>query len=83
MSAPIAINLYDAKTHLSQLVDRAAAGEEIIIAKSGHPLARLVPLKPPTPPRVPGLLRGQIRVGADFNDPLPDEMEKAFGGEGG
>ena len=79
---PTAFNLYEAKTHLSQLVDRAAAGEEIIIAKAGHPLARLMPLKSPAPQRVPGLLRGQIRMGADFNDPLPDEMEEAFRGEG-
>lgn len=79
---PVSVNLYDAKTHLSQLVDRAAAGEEIIIAKSGHPMARLVPLQSPARPRVPGLLRGQIRIGEGFDDPLPDEMEKAFLGDG-
>ena len=78
----VSINLYDAKTHLSQLVDRAAAGEEIIIAKAGHPLARLVPLKPPRRTRVPGLLRGQIHIGDDFDAPLPEEMEKAFRGDG-
>lgn len=78
----VSVNLYDAKTHLSQLIDRAAAGEEIIIAKAGRPLARLVPLKPPTRPRVPGIFRGQIRIGDDFDAALPEEIEKAFRGEG-
>jgi prevent-host-death family protein len=77
-----AINLYDAKTHLSELVERAAAGEEIILAKAGRPLARLVPLKSPSKPRLPGLLRGRISVGPDFDGPLPEDMAKAFTGEG-
>jgi prevent-host-death family protein len=77
-----AINLYDAKTNLSQLVDRAAAGEEIIIAKSGRPMARLVPLETQTAPRVAGLLRGQITIGSDFDAPLPDEIALGFRGNG-
>ena len=78
---PAAINLYDAKTNLSALVDRAAAGEEIIIAKSGKPMARLVPLEVRAAPRVPGLLKGQIKIGPDFDAPLPDEIARSFRGE--
>ena len=75
------INLYEAKTQLSQLVDRAAAGEEIIIAKAGRPLARLVPLGARLQPRPLGLLRGQVRMGEDFDDPLPETMRLSFLGE--
>ena len=75
------INLYEAKTQLSQLVDRAAAGEEIIIAKAGRPLARLVPLGARLQPRPLGLLRGQVRMGEDFGDPLPETMRLGFLGE--
>jgi prevent-host-death family protein len=74
------INLYDAKTNLSSLVERAARGEEIIIAKAGRPLARLVPLARRTTPRPLGLFSGQVTVGPDFDDPLPDEMAAAFAG---
>ncbi len=72
------INLYEAKTNLSQLVDRAAGGEEIVIAKSGRPMARLVPLETHTAPRVPGSLRGQISIGSDFDAPLPEEIIAGF-----
>jgi prevent-host-death family protein len=73
------VNLYDAKTQLSRLVDRAAAGEEIVIAKGGRPLARLVPLATRTAPRESGFLAGQVRVSPDFDAPLPDELAAAFG----
>ena len=75
------VNLYEAKTRLSQLVERAAAGEEIIIAKAGRPLARLVPLAKRTTPRPFGLLAGQVRIGADFDDPLPEDIMAAFRGD--
>ena len=77
------VNLYEAKTNLSKLVDRAAAGEEIIIAKAGRPLARLVPLAPiRTTPRPLGLLAGQgYWIGEDFEDPLPEDIMIAFRGE--
>lgn len=75
------VNLYDAKTNLSQLVERAAAGEEIIIAKSGRPMARLVPLRRRTTPRPLGLLRGEVTLGDDFDAPLPDGMARAFRGD--
>ncbi len=78
-----AINLYDAKTHLSQLVERAAGGEEIIIAKAGRPMARLVPLGPAAVRRMPGRLKGLIRIAEDFDAPLPEAIAKAFRGEEG
>lgn len=73
------VNLYDAKTQLSRLVDRAAAGEEIVIAKGGRPLARLVPLARRTAPRELGFLTGRVRIGPDFDAPLPEELAAAFG----
>jgi prevent-host-death family protein len=75
------VNLYEAKTHLSQLVERAAAGEEIIIAKAGRPVARLMPLPALSVPRVPGALKGQIWMSDDFDDPLPADILAAFNGE--
>jgi prevent-host-death family protein len=73
------VNLYEAKAQLSRLVDRAAAGEEIVIAKGGRPLARLVPLTVRTAPRQLGLLAGQVWVSPDFDDPLPDDIAEGFG----
>ena len=73
------INIHAAKTHLSSLVERAAAGEEIIIAKAGKPLARLVAYTPRATRRKPGALKGQIRISEDFDAPLPREIAKAFG----
>ncbi len=76
------VNLYEAKTTLSKLVERAAAGEEIVIAKAGRPLARLVPLAAKrTGPRPLGLLAGQVVMGEDFDDPLPEDIAAAFRGE--
>jgi prevent-host-death family protein len=75
------VNLYEAKTNLSQLVERAARGEEIVIAKAGRPLARLVPLAKRTSPRPLGLLANEVEVGADFDDPLPDAVQHAFMGK--
>jgi prevent-host-death family protein len=68
-----AVNLYDAKTQLSKLVDRAAEGEEIIIAKAGRPMARLVPLQKARATRTFGFLKGKIRIAADFDAPLAPE----------
>jgi prevent-host-death family protein len=76
------INLYEAKTNLSSLVERAAAGEEIVIAKAGRPLARLVPLAKRTKPRELGLLGGQVWIADNFDDPLPDDLLRAFEGPG-
>ncbi|MBI5162420.1 MAG: type II toxin-antitoxin system Phd/YefM family antitoxin [Magnetospirillum sp.] len=75
------VNLYEAKTHLSDLVERAAAGEEIVIAKAGQPKARLMPLAVPKVERVPGRWKGKIWISDDFNDPLPQEIQDAFEGK--
>jgi prevent-host-death family protein len=74
------VTLYQAKTHLSRLVDRAAAGEEIVIAKSGRPRARLVPLEDTRALRVPGKGKGRWRLRRDFDAPLPQEVLKEFEG---
>ena len=72
------VNIHAAKTHLSRLVEDAAAGEEIIIAKAGKPLARLCPLAQPPKRRVLGRLRGKLIVPDDFDAPLPDEILDLF-----
>jgi prevent-host-death family protein len=74
------VNLYEAKTNLSHLVERAAAGEELIIAKAGRPLARLVALSQRTAERPLGLFANEIALSPDFDAPLPDEMRLAFAG---
>ncbi|MEM7481691.1 MAG: type II toxin-antitoxin system Phd/YefM family antitoxin [Acidobacteriota bacterium] len=73
-------NLYEAKTSLSKLVDRAARGEEIIIAKSGVPLAKLSPFRTESLPRKPGGWEGQVWISDDFDAPLPDDLLAAFEG---
>lgn len=73
------LNLYEAKSRLSALVDQASAGTEIIIAKAGVPRARLVPLKA-SARRRPGGSKGRIRIARDFDAPLPAEVLAAFAG---
>ncbi len=73
-------NVHAAKTHFSRLVDAAAGGEEIIIAKAGKPVARLMPLACPSKRRL-GILEGIAVVPPDFDAPLPDEMLALFEGE--
>lgn len=75
-----AINIHEAKTNLSRLVEQAAAGKEIIIAKAGKPLARLVPLAVPVRPKKLGMLKGKIKVPDDFNAPLDAEALAMFEG---
>jgi len=72
------VNIHEAKTHLSRLVERAAAGEEIIIARSGRPVARLVPFAVPDKPRMFGRMRGKIQVADDFDAPLPEAVLAEF-----
>lgn len=79
MPVPKRVNIADAKARLSELVQRAARGEEIIIARKGKPQARLVPLGP-TMPRVPGRGAGRWKVVGDFNAPLPEDVLAAFEG---
>jgi prevent-host-death family protein len=73
-------NVYEAKTHLSRLLERAEAGEEIIITRHGRPVARLGPVRVRKQPRELGLLRGRIRMAKDFDEPLPDDVLAAFEG---
>ncbi len=74
------VNIHEAKTHLSRLLDRVAAGEEIVIARAGKPIARLVPLAEPTRTRPLGLWAGQVLLAPDFDD-LPEDIAAAFRGE--
>ena len=81
LTSPVqTVNIYEAKTKLSKLVDLAAAGQEIIIARNGKPVARLTTLKEEKRPLVYGLLEGEGWIADDFNDPLPDEIQKYFEG---
>lgn len=73
-------NLYDAKTRLSELVDRASAGEEIVIAKNGRPLARLVPIPAEKPSRTPGGWEGMVWIAEDFDEPLAPDIQRDFDG---
>lgn len=74
------VNVHEAKTHFSRLLERAHAGEEIVLAKAGKPYARLMPLAPTPPRRQPGRLEG--RVGDAFFEPLPDDELDAWEGRG-
>ena len=72
------VNIHAAKTQFSRLVERAAEGEEIVIARAGRPVARLGPLPRVARPRRPGLMRGRISIAKDFDAPLPREILAAF-----
>ena len=74
------VNIHEAKTHLSQLLSRALSGEEIVIAKAGKPMVRLVPVEEPLSDRVLGQDEGLFTVPEDFNAPLPEEILSAFEG---
>lgn len=73
------VNIHQAKTHLSRLVDEAAGGEEIVIARAGKPVARLVALPTEQPRRKPGSMKGKIWISEDFDAPLPRDIARAFG----
>lgn len=72
------INIHEAKTHLSQILQQAEQGEEFVIARAGRPVARLVPLVKTQSRRRLGLLDGQLQIPEDFNAPLPDELLAQF-----
>lgn len=74
------VNIHEAKTHLSQLIEKAVAGEEIIIAKAGKPLVRLISLEPVTPKSRIGFMEGQFQVPDDFDTMYQDEIEDMFYG---
>lgn len=72
------VNIHDAKTRLSQLLYRVEAGEEIVIARAGKPVARLVPLNADSSSRPLGIDAGLIQIAPDFNSPLPEEILRDF-----
>lgn len=74
----IQVNIHEAKTHLSRLLARVVAGEEVVIAKSGKPLARLTPIRDAKPRRVLGRDSGLFEVPEDFNTSLPEDVLKSF-----
>ncbi len=75
------VNIHEAKTHLSKLVDAAAKGEPFIIAKAGKPLVKVVPIDTPKPPRRLGFMRGEFTVPDDFDTMYQEEIEKLFGAD--
>jgi prevent-host-death family protein len=75
------VNIYEAKTRLSQLVEEAASGRDVVIARAGRPVARLTCLVPPGGRRRLGILDGRFRIPEDFNRPLPDDVRRAFEGD--
>ncbi|MEY2689607.1 MAG: hypothetical protein RL375_3806 [Pseudomonadota bacterium] len=74
------VNLYDAKTRLSQLVDQVIAGEDVVVCRHGRPVARLTRLEPSRSPIRFGLLAGKVRIPDDFDAPLPDDVQASFEG---
>jgi len=75
------VGVHEAKSTLSRLLARVEAGEEVVIARSGRPIARLVPIARDEPHRRPGTWAGQLHIGADFDDPLPEEELAGWRGE--
>ncbi len=73
-----AVNVHEAKTHLSKLLERVSEGEEIVISKAGRPVARLVPVGDRPERREPGSASGRVVVGENFDAPLPEEVLEAF-----
>jgi prevent-host-death family protein len=74
----VQVNIYEAKTKFSKLISQAIAGEEIIIAKSGKPVAKLVPFEGPPKNRKPGSAKDKIVMTEDFDAPLPEDILKEF-----
>jgi prevent-host-death family protein len=74
------VNIHEAKTQFSRLIERVSQGGEVIIAKAGRPVAKLVPYREPSGDRVAGAWRGRVRIADDF-DELPPELAAAFRGE--
>jgi prevent-host-death family protein len=71
------VNIHQAKTHLSRLIERVESGEEVVIARAGRPVARLVPFRVRRSPRVPGIWRGRVRLARDF-DEVDDAIRDTF-----
>ena len=74
------VNIYEAKTRLSQLVDIAASGEDVVIGRNGKPLVRITRLEEPKRRIRFGVLKGKVTIAQDFDAPLPDDVLASFGG---
>jgi prevent-host-death family protein len=74
----IQVNIQEAKSNLSNLIDQAIAGEEVVISKAGNPVAKLVPFEKPTRNRKPGSAKGKLIISDNFDAPLPDDTQKEF-----
>jgi prevent-host-death family protein len=72
------VNIHEAKTTLSQLLESVLAGEDVVISKAGTPLARLIPYHTQKKPRSPGIWKGKVTMAEDFDDPLPPEILNSF-----
>ncbi len=72
------VNISEAKSKFSKLINQVIAGEEIIVAKSGKPVAKIVPIEKPTQNRKPGSAKGKITIADDFDAPLPEEILREF-----
>lgn len=75
------VNIHEAKTHLSKLLEEVSKGREVVIAKAGKPIAKLTGLSPARPVRKPGFLKGKIKIADNFDAPLPDDLLDAFEGK--
>jgi prevent-host-death family protein len=75
------VNIHEAKTHLSRLLDEVVAGDDVVIAKAGKPIARLIPFVSPSKKRKLGILAGKLNVPVDFDAPLPEEVLASFEGQ--
>lgn len=73
-----AVNIHQAKTHLSKLIQRVQRGEEITIARAGRPVARLVPIQAAPARRTPGSAKGRIKISRNFDAPMPREFQRYF-----
>ena len=74
------VNIHEAKTQLSKLIEGVSKGEEFLIAKAGKPAAMLVPIHGQKPVRKPGAMKGKIHISADFDAPLPADIQSTFEG---
>jgi prevent-host-death family protein len=72
------VNIHEAKTHLSKLLEEVSKGKEVVIAKSGKPMAKLSSISPVRPVRKPGFLKGKIKIAENFDAPLPHDLLDTF-----
>jgi prevent-host-death family protein len=75
----IEVNIHEAKTHLSRLLAKVREGEEVVIARAGRPIAKILPIATPTTERVPGSERGKITIAPDFDAPFDPETFQPAG----